>query len=76
MNRPCFETWVGENYENGGIFGKKSLVLVDSYYCSDLKNCEGCGVAGGVSCIPDLTKKVVTKNLSAPPPLQSLDHKR
>lgn len=66
MNRPCFEPWVGENYESGGIFCKKILVLGDSHYCSGSKNCEGRGVAMGVSCIPDFTKKVVIKNLSAP----------
>lgn len=76
MDRPYFEQRIGENYESGGIFGKKILVLVDRHYCSDLKNCEGCGVAGGVSCIPDFSKKVVTKNLYAPPPHQSLSHKR
>lgn len=56
MDRPYFEPWIGENYENGGILGKKNFVLGDSHYCSGSKNCEGCGVAGGVSCIPDFTQ--------------------
>ena len=30
MNRPYFEPWVGENYENGGIFGKKILLVIQS----------------------------------------------
>ena len=67
MDRPYFEPWIGENYENGGNKKKKILVLGDSHYCSGSKNCEGYGVAMGVSCIPDFAKKVVTKNLSAPP---------
>lgn len=37
MDRPYFEPWIGENYENGGIFGKKILVLGDSHYCSGSK---------------------------------------
>ena len=29
MDRPFFEPWIGGNYENGGLFGKKkSLHLV------------------------------------------------
>ena len=43
MDRPFFEPWIGENYENGGLFGKKILALGDSHYCD---SCEVCGVAG------------------------------
>ena len=25
MERPFFEPWIGENYENGGIFGKTKM---------------------------------------------------
>ena len=25
MDRPFFEPWIGENYENGGLYGKKIL---------------------------------------------------
>lgn len=36
-----FLPWVGCNYENGGIFKKRILVVGDSHYCSD---CTECGV--------------------------------
>lgn len=60
MDRPYFEPWVGRNYKNGGIFGKKILALGDSHYCD---SCVDCGVAGGVSCIPDFTKEVISDYL-------------
>ena len=40
-NSSFFEPWVGKDYETGGIFGKKLLVLGESLYCCD---CEDCGV--------------------------------
>ena len=43
MDRPFFEPWIGGNYENGGLFGKKILALGDSHYCN---SCEVFGVAG------------------------------
>lgn len=54
MDRPFFEPWIGENYENGGLYGKKILALGDSHYC---ESCEVCGVAGGSRCMTDFTKK-------------------
>ena len=39
MDRPYFEPWVGMNYKNGGIFGKRILVLGDIHYCNGSKNC-------------------------------------
>ena len=77
MDRPYFEPWIRENYESGGIFCKKILVLGDSHYCSSSsKNCEGCGVARGISCIPDFTKKSCNQEFVRTSPLQSLSHKR
>lgn len=40
MEHVFFKPWVGKNYETGGIFGKKILVLGESHYCDD---CEQCG---------------------------------
>ena len=39
MDRPYFEPQVGSNYRNGGIFGKRILVLGDIHYCNGSKNC-------------------------------------
>lgn len=30
-----FKPWIGKNYQSGGIFGKKILVLGESHYCDD-----------------------------------------
>ncbi len=40
MEHVFFKPWVGKNYETGGIFGKKILVLGESHYCD---GCEQCG---------------------------------
>ena len=40
-NSAFFEPWVGKDYETGGVFGKKLLILGESLYCS---NCEDCGI--------------------------------
>ena len=38
-----FEPWIGKDYENGGVFGKKILVLGESVYCGEqCSPCEGC----------------------------------
>ena len=38
-----FEPWVGQNYQTGGIFRKKILVLGESHYCGN-PECKGkCG---------------------------------
>lgn len=52
MRNVHFLPWVGKNYNTGGIFGKKILVLGESHYCSDSE------------AVPDLTKLVVEKHLS------------
>lgn len=46
MDSPYFEPWVGENYENGGTFGKKILVLGNSHYCNDLKTVKAAELQG------------------------------
>ena len=60
MDRPFFEPWIGGNYENGGLFGKKILALGDSHYCD---SCEVCGVAGEYRCVTDFTKETVSEYL-------------
>lgn len=62
MDRPFFEPWIGENYESGGIFGKKILALGDSHYCD---SCVGCGVAGGIRDNVDFTKNTVKEYLGS-----------
>lgn len=43
MEHVFFKPWVGKNYQNGGIFKKKILVLGESHYCGN-ENCNGkCG---------------------------------
>nr|WP_321373333.1 hypothetical protein [uncultured Bacteroides sp.] len=41
MENVFFEPWVGENYENGGMFGKKVMALGESLYCGG--GCPECG---------------------------------
>lgn len=42
MENIFFKPWIGEDYETGGIFGKKILVVGESHYCG---HCERCGDA-------------------------------
>ncbi len=41
MEHVFFKPWVGKNYQNGGIFKKKILVLGESHYCG---GCDQCGI--------------------------------
>ena len=41
MNKVNFQPWVGENYESGGIFKQKILVLGESHYCAKEEGCLG-----------------------------------
>lgn len=48
MENIFFKPWIGEDYETGGIFGKKILVVGESHYCG---HCERCGdVANAEEC--------------------------
>lgn len=47
MNNLSFDSvmffpWIGKNYDNGGIFKKKILILGESHYCEDPNECPGC----------------------------------
>lgn len=39
MEKVFFKPWVGKNYDSGGIFGKKILVVGESHYCGGCKRC-------------------------------------
>lgn len=41
MEKVFFEPWVGKDYETGGRFGKRVMVLGDSHYCGN--ECDDCG---------------------------------
>lgn len=41
-----FTPWVGNNYHDGGIFGKKILVIGNNHYCTNRASCACCGVDG------------------------------
>lgn len=65
MEHVFFHPWVGKNYPNGGIFGKKILVLGESHYCGS-PNCMGrCGLKDFPEGCEDLTTTgVIEKYLS------------
>ena len=46
MENVYFEPWIGENYWEGGFFGKKILVIGNSHYCGHRTECNNCGVDG------------------------------
>lgn len=41
MSKVFFQPFVGANYANGGIFGKRIMVLGESHYCDE--GCADCG---------------------------------
>lgn len=59
-----FEPWIGNNYQNGGIFNKKVLVLGESHICGS-DECNGkCGFKDFPDgCNPNFTKDTVLKYL-------------
>ena len=60
MEHVFFKPWVGRNYENGGIFSKKLLVLGESHYCG---GCNQCGLKYGREC-EEFTKDTVINYLN------------
>ncbi len=46
MENVYFEPWIGDNYWEGGIFGKRILVIGNSHYCEHRNECCNCGVDG------------------------------
>ncbi len=41
MDHVFFKPWIGKNYQSGGIFPQKILVVGESHYCG---GCEECGL--------------------------------
>ena len=56
MRKVFFKPWVGENYESGGIFHKKILVIGESHYCDE---CEHCNEESAYTGCHELTNDVV-----------------
>lgn len=54
-----FEPWIGENYETGGIFSKKILVVGESHYCG----CEECHGRCGFNDVPEGGCENFTRNV-------------
>ena len=57
MKHVFFEPWIGKDYNTGGIFSKKILVLGESHYCGS-ESCNQCGLKYGETC-EDLNPTVV-----------------
>lgn len=58
MEHVFFKPWIGKNYETGGIFGKKILVLGESHYCTDA-NCTQCGIKYASECTDINTSEII-----------------
>lgn len=42
-----FQPWVGDDYwDNGGVLGRKILVIGNNHYCGNRESCDCCGVDG------------------------------
>ncbi len=52
MKNVFFKPWVGKDYQSGGIFNKKILVLGESHYCG---GCDKCGLKYNPEGCEDLT---------------------
>lgn len=61
MNSTFFRPFVGASYQNGGIFGKRIMVLGESHHCGD--KCHDCGVAALHPDCTRFTPMVVNKYL-------------
>lgn len=58
MENVFFKPWVGKEYETGGIFNKKILVVGESHYCDGCDKCSGKPKNGECA---NFTKNVVQK---------------
>lgn len=48
MEKVFYKPWIGKDYQSGGIFNKKILVLGESHYCGRIIN-EGCSNCGNLN---------------------------
>lgn len=55
MKNVFFKPWIGKDYETGGIFGKKILVLGEAHICGN--GCEECGKVGNEEECADFTSR-------------------
>lgn len=60
MGKVFFKPWVGENYDSGGIFKKKILVVGESHYCT-CKLCKDICGTSEISPCEDLNPDVEVK---------------
>ena len=56
MRNVFFKPWIGRDYDSGGIFGKKILVVGESHYCDE---CEKCDETNAYAGCREFTKNVV-----------------
>lgn len=56
-----FKPWIGCQYNNGGIFGRRIMVLGESHYCGE--NCKECGLTPDSYC-SEFTSRVVNDYLN------------
>lgn len=62
MENVFFKPWVGKDYDSGGIFGKKILVLGESHYCGGCNNCGN--IANSGDCSQFTTEKCIKPYLN------------
>lgn len=60
MKNVFFKPWIGKDYESGGIFGKKILVLGEAHLCG---GCDDCGKVDNAEECADFTSKDCVKLL-------------
>ncbi len=56
MRNVFFKPWIGRDYDSGGIFGKKILVVGESHYCDE---CEKCDETKAYAGCHEFTKNVI-----------------
>lgn len=54
MKKVFFKPWVGKDYDSGGMFGKKILVLGEAHRC---QGCNDCGQVENAEECADFTSK-------------------
>ena len=63
MGNVFFKPWIGSDFEKGGIFGKKILILGESHYCKE-NLCPDCGkVENADECAEFTSKNCIEKYL-------------
>lgn len=63
MKNVFFKPWVGKDYESGGMFDKKVLVVGESHYCGE--GCEDCGIPEKAEECAGFTTKTVNDYLAS-----------